>query len=221
MLVTKYIRRLLVFSSMSLVLGALGSWSNESEAANCPYDGDYTACLVAGQTVDYCKRYVLNCENDEPMEPESGSCEWLLDDVLGNDCPFGPGFVRIGFPLDITSNSGDCPYDSYTECLLSEEHYQDAVWCKAHQLTCVPQPPSVTVVVPMEAGCGPLHVNGTILFKGTTEIIGGNYCVHVTSFDYTGGQSNIVDDAINDQLAVPNPECGGDKNCVCMPVSCL
>jgi hypothetical protein len=30
-------------------------------AVTCPYGGNYVACLQAGETVDYCKRYVLNC----------------------------------------------------------------------------------------------------------------------------------------------------------------
>lgn len=30
-------------------------------AHSCPYDGDYATCLLAGQPVDYCKTFVLNC----------------------------------------------------------------------------------------------------------------------------------------------------------------
>jgi hypothetical protein len=224
MSVAKYVGRFVMIAAGSLTIGALVSLPKESQAGVCPYDGDYVACLEAGETVDFCKAHVLNCvndEEDEPMEPESGSCEWLVDESLGDECPFSPSYVHIGLPLDITSNSGRCPYDSYVECLLSAEHHQDVAWCKAHQLNCVPQLPSVTLVVPIEAKCGLFGINGTILFEGTTEIVGSNYCVHVTSFDYTGGRSGTVDAAINAELAQSNSDCGGDTHCVCMPRSCL
>ena len=32
-------------------------------AVNCPYGGDYLECLLDGQTVDWCKTHVLNCNS--------------------------------------------------------------------------------------------------------------------------------------------------------------
>ncbi len=206
-------------ASFAMALGV--GWPRESAAANCPYHGDYIECLTAGETVDFCKRHVLNCQNDDPMEPESASCGWLVDEVIDDECPLGDGFVHVGIPIDVTVGSITCPYDSYVECLQSEEHYQDVTWCKRHQLTCVPQSNVATVVVPLEAECGPLGLDGTILFEGNAEIIGGNYCLHVTSYDYTGPFNSIVNDEIDAVLAKPNPDCGGDTYCICSPASCL
>jgi hypothetical protein len=195
----------------------------ESRAGGCPYDGDYIACLEAGEGVTYCKRYVLNCpDTSGPMGEDPAPCDWLIDETLGKkDCsPFSSGYVRVGFPLDITSNGGDCPYDSYVDCLLSTEHYQDSPWCKQHQLNCHAVE-TATVVVPIEAACGPFSIDGTIEYEGTPEIIGNMYCLHVTSYDYTGGQKSTVNAQIDAILAQKNPDCGGDTNCVCMPASCL
>jgi V8-like Glu-specific endopeptidase len=35
---------------------------HRTPAVTCPYHGDYVACLLAGETIDYCKAHVLNCE---------------------------------------------------------------------------------------------------------------------------------------------------------------
>jgi hypothetical protein len=173
------------------------------------------ACLQE-QTVTYCKQYVLNCPgSDNP--PPTQSCAWLVDEDISDSCPLGDGYVHVGLPEDIVSGNVGCPYDSYLDCL---EAGQGVTWCKQHQLNCHAGH-FTTVVVPIDATCGPISIDGTIEYTGTPEIIGNNYCLHVNGYTYTGGQQSTVDAQIDAELAQPNPDCNGDTNCVCMPSACL
>ena len=208
-------------TTFTLILAALGLVSSmsprESQAGSCPYGGDYMACVLA-ETVDYCKQYVLNCQDHSgPMEEDEAPCDWIVDQPLGTDCPWAGGYVHVGFPQDVITHSNDCPYDSYLDCVIATHNVP---MCKQHQLNCSAST-TATVVVPIEAACGPFSIDGTIEYEGTPEIIGSNYCLHVTGYTYTGGHNAIVDAQIDDDLATHNPDCNGDTNCVCMPASCL
>lgn len=192
------------------VLAAAAPRANSG--GNCPFDGDYVACLQAGKGVDYCKEYVLNCSGE--------TCDYLIDETLEPDCPFPGSYLKLEGPTSITSKTTNCPYDGYFECLVSEEHFWDETWCKQNQLTCE-DVGTTTAIVPLQAECGPFSAEGTIAFSGNPETIGKNYCLHVTSYEYTGSQSGTVEKHIDEKLKEKNPDCNNQAQCVCMPSSCL
>ena len=94
---------------------ALAVFQPATAAAGCAYPS-YLDCLQAGETVEFCKKHVLNCDSGGAGQGGSGG------NGGGDDAADGDG-----------DHAEDCPYGTYIECLQAGLGVD---FCKRHALHC-------------------------------------------------------------------------------------
>ncbi len=204
-----------------------GGGDPDPSGDDCPYGGNYIECLQAGRSVDFCKRYVLNCDDGQGSTGAGGGssggsgdpCQ-VFEDEAGVGCDGNPTWVDLGELRDLVmSETTTCPYDSYVECLQAGETVE---FCKRHVLNCEPgalTEASVTVDYDArqcvsEPFCLCAQAAGTITFYGVTVIKDDEVCFEVSSFDYQGPFQNRVEQEIIAELDAIGWE-------MCLPLECL